>query len=89
MSLLEINLSSCPEYECLSYTWGTDDSSSAASSAVDVDGKTVMIRMDLFNALCRLRLTDGERLLWVDALSIDQTDLEEKAQQVAMIGKVF
>ena len=55
MSLLEINLSSCPDYECLSYTWGTDDSSLAASSTVDVDGKTVMIRINLFNALCRLR----------------------------------
>ena len=30
-----------------------------------------------------------ERLLWVDALSINQTNLEEKAQQVAMIGKIF
>ena len=89
MSLLEINLSSCPDYECLSYTWGSDDTALAASSAVDVDGKTVMIRINLFNALCRLRLVDRERLLWVDALSINQTDLEEKARQVAMIGKVF
>ena len=89
VSMLEINLSSRPDYECLSYTWGTDDGNLVTTSAVDVDGKTVRIRMNLFNALCRLRSADRERLLWVDALSINQTDLGEKAQQVAMIGKIF
>ena len=89
VSLFEINLSSCPDYECLSYTWDTGDTGLAAPKDVDVDGKTVTIRVNLFNAMCRLRLTDRERLLWVDALSIDQTNLEEKAQQVAMIGKIF
>ena len=89
VSMLEINLSLRPDYECLSYTWGTDHGNLVTTSAVDVDGKTVRIRTNLFNALCRLRLADRERLLWVDGLSINQTDLEEKAQQVAMIGKIF
>ena len=41
VSMLEINLSSRPDYECLSYTWGTDDGNLVTTSAVDVDGKTV------------------------------------------------
>ena len=44
--------------------------------------------MNLAQALRRLRHCDDDRILWVDALCISQTDLGEKSQQVQMIGDI-
>jgi hypothetical protein len=52
-------------------------------------GLCVPITGNLFNALKRLRLSDKPRHLWVDALCINQQDLDERAQQVMMMGDIF
>ena len=47
------------------------------------------IGTNLDQALRRMRQPYSKRKLWVDALSISQSNLEEKAQQVKMISKIF
>lgn len=84
-SLEQADLEISPVYECLSYTWGA----SLDTSDIFVDGFTVAIRKNLYNFLQRLRDLNDTRTLWVDALCISQTDLDEKAHQVAMIGRIF
>lgn len=84
-SLEQVDLENSPFYECLSYTWGT----SIDSSDIVVGNSTVSIRRNLHNFLRRLRDVKETRSLWVDALCISQTDLDEKAHQVAMIGRIF
>jgi hypothetical protein len=84
-SLEQVDLENSPFYECLSYTWGT----SLDTSDIVVDDSTVAIRRNLYNFLLRLRDAKETRTLWVDALCISQTDLDEKAHQVAMIGRIF
>ena len=73
------------QYEAISYTWGTD----SADVEITVNGIPVLIRRNLHQCLLRLRYTSSPRLLWNDFLCIAQDDLEEKARQVAMIGKIF
>jgi hypothetical protein len=84
-SLEQVDLENSPFYECLSYTWGA----STDSSGIVVEHSTVSIRRNLYNFLRRLRDAKKARTLWVDALCISQTDLDEKAHQVAMIGRIF
>ena len=83
-SLNVVDLKYKPKYECVSYTWGD----AGDEEEISVDGEELFIRRHLWEALRRMRLPDQFRVLWIDALCISQSDLDEKAQQVHMIGKI-
>ena len=72
-------------YEAISYTWGDG----RAEIGIIVDGAPVKVRTNLHQCLTRLRHKKKSRALWCDFLCITQTDLDEKAQQVQMIGSIF
>ena len=84
-SLIQVELEEAPSYEALSYTWG----SRFASCEIKIDGLHVPITQNLWEFLSRIRHSSLRRTLWVDALCISQTDLDEKSQQVQMIGEIF
>ena len=85
VNLEVVDLHRKPDYEAVSYTWGdTDD-----QQTIYVNGRPVQIRKNLHAFLIRLRHHERRRSVWVDAVSISQDDLDEKAQQVAMIGSIF
>lgn len=73
------------EYEALSYTWGD----TAQTQAVHLDNgeRELFVRENCHNALWHLRYTDAERLLWIDAICIDQDNLQERSKQVRMMEK--
>ena len=86
-SLTAFELGEAPEYEAISYAWGD----AAEQRVVIVDGRTVSIRHNLYNAILRFtrKTGQGSSLFWLDALCISQDDLNEKSRQVAMIGRIF
>ena len=73
------------DYEAVSYCWGLK----GAEHPIKVNGLRMQIWANLFQCLLRLRLPTQERLLWIDAISISQTDLTEKSQQVQIISHIF
>ena len=68
----------CLPYTALSYCWGKAE----PTSTINVNGQSFKIREELSSALHHLRLPDGERFLWVDAICIDQNNDVEKSRQV-------
>jgi hypothetical protein len=73
-------------YEALSYCWGsTEDPSPVFCS----DGSVFWVTGNLYTALQRLRHVNQPRVLWADALCINQSDNAEKSWQVAMMGDVY
>lgn len=75
-----------PPYEALSYTWG----SKMHTEHIHVDHCCQLsITENLSAALRDLRKTDQSRVLWVDALSINQDDNYEKSSQIQLMGKVY
>lgn len=77
------------DYEALSYTWGAPvfpDSISVDTSSGDC---VFPITHNLFEALQALRWTRRSRLLWIDAICIDQSNTQEKGHQVTNMGNVF
>jgi hypothetical protein len=79
-------------YEALSYAWASVSTSEnieicEATNPDQVVGSLPITR-NLFDSLRRLR-TEAPRLLWIDALCINQEDLEEKGNQVARMGHVY
>lgn len=53
------------------------------------DEGVISITKNLDTALRHLRHKDEPRLIWIDALCIDQTNDEEKSKQVAVMGRIF
>ena len=83
--LKPVNLDDAPIYEALSYVWGIDP----PSSTIVCNGQRLSIRPELSYALVRLRLKDTTRIIWADALCINQDNSQEKSHQVPLMGKIF
>ena len=75
-TLYRASLKNDDEYEALSYRWD----SSSNSKSITVDGQEVRIMANLESALRHLRRTNGSRLLWCDALCINQQDSDERSR---------
>jgi hypothetical protein len=78
-------VSSPPEYEALSYVWGTQSRAIPLLS----DGKQIFITGTLDLALRRLRNPHSSRVLWIDQLCINQDDLDERSQQVQLMRYIY
>jgi hypothetical protein len=65
-------------YEALSYTWGGTEK----TSNITVNGKTLRFTENLRIAVQYLRSRDIDRVLWVDAVCIDQDDKIGQGHQV-------
>jgi len=79
-----------PPYEAISYAWGTDTSSEHVTN-ISVNGRmsAIRVRRNVSNMLQALRWENGLRRVWIDALCINQNDLEEKEQQVRRMGDIY
>lgn len=77
-----------PRYEALSYVWGPTEP--PESVVVKSPGKaTLRVTTNLRTALQHLRYPDQGRVMWVDALCINQSDDVEKGAEVAVMGEIF
>lgn len=74
-----------PKFNALSYAWGRDK----CARKVSLNGHLVTIGQNLDGALRQLRKSMGGHLFWIDALCINQEDVDERSQQVRMMGDVF
>jgi hypothetical protein len=72
-------------YEALSYVWGNQHK----TSPIYVDGGQFPVTLNLHDALSRLRDRSFERIIWVDAICINQKSAEEQAQQVELMAKIY
>ncbi|KAI1128267.1 heterokaryon incompatibility protein-domain-containing protein [Nemania abortiva] len=74
------------KYEALSYCWGNK----TPLHPVLCDASSVVwVTQNLFDALQELRLEDRSRMLWADAICINQTHVPEKNIQVQMMAEIY
>lgn len=78
-------LGGSPEYETISYVWGN----ASDRASLELDGLAITVPSSSIAALRRMRLRDRIRTLWIDAICINQDDLEERAQQVTVMGDIY
>ncbi|KAK0760585.1 hypothetical protein N5P37_006779 [Trichoderma harzianum] len=72
-------------YEALSYTWGCSE----LSGIIHVNGCCLRITHNLYSALVDLRYQDRQRVLWIDAVCIDQKNDKERGHQVGQMGNIY
>jgi hypothetical protein len=85
LSIINLSSSKVTEYEALSYVWGTGTSPHEAI----VNGKALPIGVNLDCALRHLRYESQERVMWIDALCINQSDVTERGFQVQKMGQIY
>ncbi|KAI1422520.1 heterokaryon incompatibility protein-domain-containing protein [Xylaria sp. FL1777] len=84
-SLVNVKLSWRTKYEALSYAWGDP----GKTAPIKLSGHDIEVTSNLHSALKDLRYTDKPRCLWVDAVCINQADLQEKSQQILLMGLIY
>jgi hypothetical protein len=72
-------------YEAVSYCWGQG----GKPCNVEIAGKRLPVTESAVDALWQFRLPQHKRVLWLDAICINQDDLAEKTVQVRMMGSIF
>jgi Heterokaryon incompatibility protein (HET) len=80
LHLADLDDQTC-QYEALSYEWG--DADSISSYWIELDGGKRAVRDNLWWALWYLRDEKVIRVVWIDALCIDQDNEGEKNYQVS------
>ena len=78
------------EYEALSWTWGSEDEDSFIDLFADHSpGGRMLIKPNLECALKHLRRQHEKRVLWVDAICINQPNSVERNAQVKMMADTY
>ncbi|KAK5996317.1 Heterokaryon incompatibility 6-like protein [Cladobotryum mycophilum] len=85
VTLSTVRLAGELDYEALSYGWGD----ASDKQLIFRNGKPFPVTKNLDSALRHLRLADAERVLWIDAICIDQNNISERAYQVGLMRDIY
>ncbi|KAI0103035.1 HET-domain-containing protein [Nemania sp. FL0031] len=93
---------SVPVYEALSYAWGPpqkDETIQVVAPGTQAEQtslsgslhqtRILRITRNLADALRHLRLRDRPRIMWIDAICIDQSNTQERSGQVQRMGRIY
>lgn len=100
LSIRAYELESAPEYYALSYTWGNplpliaEDSGKYGRREVSIlnsenSACQIEVSRNLFEAMCSLTEKGISGPIWIDAICINQADVEERNQQVSKMGNIY
>lgn len=78
-------------YDALSYVWGdpAEMRSIYISEQTSTTQHNLQVTNNLHEVLSRLRYRHFERIIWIDAVCINQEDDREKEQQIQLIPKIY
>ncbi|KAI1288223.1 HET-domain-containing protein [Xylaria venustula] len=74
-----------PDYEAVSYRWG----SSELTDEIIVSGYRFPVTKAAFDLLLARRSVWTHRTLWIDAICINQEDIQEKSEQVQLMRDIY
>ncbi|KAH8679645.1 heterokaryon incompatibility protein-domain-containing protein [Tricladium varicosporioides] len=89
VNLREIRLQDKGFYEALSYSWATEDGDDSRSIPLDCGGFYIYITKNCEAAIRRFRHVHAIRVMWIDAICINQADFLERGKQVELMGQIY
>lgn len=72
-------------YDALSYVWGN----TGKPRFISIGEYDLLVTENLYVALSRLRYRSIERIIWVDAVCINQGDEAEKEKQIPFMANIY
>ncbi|KAK4892943.1 hypothetical protein LTR27_008671 [Elasticomyces elasticus] len=73
------------DYKTISYVWGDAN----IRGKIRVEGHWIDVPASSEAVLRRMRRRDRDILVWIDAVSINQRDAEERDRQVALMAEIY
>jgi hypothetical protein len=83
--MIQTTFAGKPIYEALPYTWGDD----TTKKIISLNGYEFGVSTNLFEALIGLRSSRTERVLWIDAISINQRDTDDRNSQLQLMPFIY
>lgn len=77
------------KYEAVSYAWGPPNLTEQLRVGFDGEHGYLKVTQVVKDMLHSVRDQTYTRHLWIDALCINQTDIDEKSHQVQRMGKIY
>jgi len=74
-----------PPYDAISYVWGDPQK----TVPIACNGRRLDVTVSLNAAFRRVRLPDRSRIVWADAVCINQQHLDERGHQVSFMNDVY
>ncbi|KAK8117898.1 HET-domain-containing protein [Apiospora kogelbergensis] len=74
-----------PDYEAVSYTWGSADD----PREICLEGSAFLVTHNLWSLLLDIRYLHQDRILWIDAICIDQGNHSERGHQVQQMSQIY
>ncbi|KAK0751268.1 heterokaryon incompatibility protein-domain-containing protein [Schizothecium vesticola] len=81
----QVLFSDRPKYRALSYMWGDE----TARFPIHLNGKWFTVAENLFRALGFLRREKFAGPFWIDAICINQDDIQEKNRQIRIMPHIY
>ncbi|KAL0936931.1 heterokaryon incompatibility protein HET-6-like protein [Colletotrichum truncatum] len=80
-----------PDYETVSYTWGGEENNYTQSHPIYVGDywDIIYTTRNCWAMLRYLRPHRDTRLIWVDVVCINQSDMQERSRQVSKMGQIY
>jgi hypothetical protein len=72
-------------WEAMSYVWGDPTN----TVAISYNDRSLNITVSLWKALGLLRYNSEPRVLWADAICINQKDVQEKSAQIPLMSRIY
>jgi len=101
IALRTFDLSSIPPFQALSYTWGDprcphldagrETDYLETKHVIECGGQRFLVRRNLLDALKMLSTHSDiiSPFVWIDAICIDQSNLQERSSQVQMMASIY
>jgi hypothetical protein len=83
--LISSDILSVSYFEAVSYVWGDQ----SVKKHISCQGADITVTENLYDALLHMRLLQLPRLIWADAICINQHDIVERKQQVSLMRRIF
>jgi hypothetical protein len=85
LKISHFRLLEAPEFVAISYTWGKD----ANPRCVTVNECHLEVQGNCWVALSQCKERRIQKYIWIDSICIDQSNVEEKSDQVPMMGSIY
>jgi hypothetical protein len=90
--IIRVDLRWRTAYDALSYTWADESGDNERSQTLQIVEQLhsrILVTKNCDAALRRFRHPKKRRLLWVDAICIDQSHDTERSHQVSLMSKIY
>ncbi|GKT43370.1 heterokaryon incompatibility protein 6, OR allele [Colletotrichum spaethianum] len=77
------------DYDAISYTWASEDGEMEWTERLTLNSREFLVTPNCMMALRRVRSRGAEKVIWIDAICMNQKDVEERGHQVRLMPQIY